>query len=77
MEDFTRALGEVLGPLLGTGGVVGAFVYFRKYDKELREEVRQDNDSLRAERDTLRTQVDDQYREIERLRAELRERGQP
>lgn len=72
MEPLQELLKEFFGPALGAGGVVGAFVYFRKYDKDLRQELREDNKRLRDDSEQLRRTVHKQDNEIYRLHEIIR-----
>ncbi|MCQ9367331.1 hypothetical protein NQ036_03600 [Brevibacterium sp. 91QC2O2] len=62
------------GPAGLVGGVVWVFLYFRKTDRELRDEQRADNDSLRKERDELIERIRQLNDDNEHLRNQLRER---
>ena len=68
VQAFVR---ELTGPVLGSGSIVAAFLYFRKYDRELRDEQRADKAALREERDALRARNQELAEEIERLRGLL------
>lgn len=68
MQAFVR---ELTGPVTGTGSLVAAFLYFRKYDRELRDEQRSDKAALREERDALLARNQELADEIERLRGLL------
>lgn len=72
MEQIADIARELFGPALGTGGIVGAFLYFRKYDKELRQEIRGDNKALREENDHMRSVIHKQDAEIYRLNELIR-----
>lgn len=68
VQAFVR---ELTGPVLGSSSIVAAFLYFRKYDRELRDEQRADKAALREERDALRARNQELADEIERLRGLL------
>lgn len=71
MDEVQAFVRELTGPVLGSGSIVAAFLYFRKYDKELRDETRADKAMLREERDALRARNKELADEIERLRGLL------
>ena len=63
VDPFVQLLKDLLGPGAALGGLGGMFIYFRKSEKELRDELRIDNDRLR-------TQVGDLRNELARVEAD-------
>lgn len=72
MDSFIQMLKDLAGPGAMLGGVGGLFIYFRKSERELRDEVRSEYARLREERDYLRSELMRAEAENDSLRAELR-----
>ncbi|SEE82204.1 hypothetical protein SAMN04489740_2675 [Arthrobacter alpinus] len=52
--QIVETLKAVVGPVLSGGGVLGFYLLYRKFEAEMRESLREDNKTLREERDQLR-----------------------
>lgn len=72
MDPFVQLLKDLLGPGAALGGLGGMFIYFRKSEKELRDELRVDNDRLRAQVGALRDELSRVEADNDALRQRLR-----
>lgn len=54
------------------GGAVGWYVMYRKFDAERASSLREDNKTLREERDDFRDRLEKAEKTIDQLRAKLR-----
>ncbi|MBD8019398.1 hypothetical protein [Brevibacterium gallinarum] len=72
MDDFMQMLKDLAGPTFGIGGIAGMFVYFRRSERELRDELRADNERLRVEVTALRAELARVEAENDALHARLR-----
>jgi hypothetical protein len=59
-------------PLVAIGGVTGWYLLYRKFDAERAASLREDNKTLREERDALNSRIDKAEETIDQLRAKLR-----
>lgn len=75
MDSTIELLKVALGPLAGGGFAVWAVLYWRKSERDMRDELRTENQSLRKRNANLRHENRTLEEDNDRLRAKLRERS--
>lgn len=58
MDQITQLLGTLWAPVLSSGGALGFYLLYRKFEAERAESLRADNKDLREENKTLREEND-------------------
>ena len=62
----------IIGPLFTTGGVLTFYLLYRRFNKEQTDYLKEDNKSLREERDAAEEKLRKEREDNDKLRAELR-----
>ena len=64
----------IIGPIFTTGGVLTFYLLYRRFNKEQTDYLKEDNKSLREERDAAEEKLRKEREDNDKLRTELRER---
>lgn len=74
MDSQWLDLIKTLGPIsLTSGGALGFYMLYRKFEADRAESLREDNKTLRGERDTFRDRLERAEATLDQLRAEIRQ----
>ena len=72
MDQVIELVKALIAPGLTGGGVLGFYLLYRKFEAERAQSLREDNRTLREERDQLNTRLDKAEETIDQLRRKLR-----
>lgn len=72
MDQVIELVKALIAPGLTGGGVLGFYLLYRKFEAERAQSLREDNKTLREERDQLNTRLDKAEETIDQLRRKLR-----
>lgn len=72
MDQVIELVKALIAPGLTGGGVLGFYLLYRKFEAERAQSLREDNRTLREERDQLNTRLDKAEETIDQLRKKLR-----
>jgi hypothetical protein len=61
----------IVGPLLTTGGVATFYLMYRKFEAERAASLREDNKTLREERDAAEKKLRDEREDNDKLRKQI------
>ena len=72
MDQVIELVKALIAPGLTGGGVLGFYLLYRKFEAERAQSLREDNKTLREEREQLNTRLDKAEETIDQLRRKLR-----
>lgn len=71
-QQFIELVKAIIGPLFTTGGVLTFYLLYRRFNKEQTDYLKEDNKSLREERDAAEEKLRKEREDNDKLRAEIR-----
>lgn len=71
-QQVIELVKALIGPLFTTGGVLTFYLLYRRFNKEQTDYLKEDNKSLREERDAAEEKLRKEREDNDKLRAEIR-----